>query len=420
MTKGPYDKFRGRAPKDIDPAEWDAYLDSRNEEYKKQPIIQNHRAALEGSADDLAKAGRGSGYFKKPYTPTATDGTTGGTTAPTPGQEIKNYIEGTTIPQRNALVNNLAEAGRGQSEVYHQAAKEGRTLSEQASAKQQAALDQLLSHYADLDKQDQNALADYLAKTDPYMAEIIAKGENPEDVQRQLQAYNTQKEAVDKYKSLSDPAVTAQERYMSELARRGFESADRSNRMAVSEQMANRGLRSGGQEIAANQSSQEQLAQDRLLKELGIQSQAVGRSMDALKGWSEGANQLSTAAGAIRSADASERHWQDNFKAQEATRVSNLASARKTASDTTTGNIGQRAHQGYQAQGETTTNQYNWGTNAISGDVKAGDVDYNTVGDYVTTAGNALNQNLNDLIHGHGIVINEQESTKEQEENPPV
>lgn len=101
-----------------------------------------------------------------------------------------------------------------------------------------------------------------------------------------------QREVLEKFKGLSDPEVTAKERFLSELARREFEAGDRSSRAAVSESLANRGLRSGGQQNALTASTRSQLSQDRLLKELGIQAQAVDRSMQALGGWGNAANSL--------------------------------------------------------------------------------------------------------------------------------
>jgi hypothetical protein len=126
---------------------------------------------------------------------------------------------------------------------------------------------------------------------------------SPEDLENQKQALTDirtdlksgsagQKEVRDKFKSLSDPEVTAKERFLSELARREFESADKSSRDAVSSNLAMRGLRSGGQQIAGQQAAQQQLSQDRLLKELGIQAQAVDRSMEALGGWGTAENSI--------------------------------------------------------------------------------------------------------------------------------
>lgn len=113
------------------------------------------------------------------------------------------------------------------------------------------------------------------------------------DIRRDLTSGSAgQKDVRDKFKALSDPQVTAKERFLSELARREFEAGDRGSRAASSEALANRGLRSGGQQIAMTQAARQQLSQDRLLKELGIQAQAVDRSMTALGGWSNSENSI--------------------------------------------------------------------------------------------------------------------------------
>lgn len=101
-----------------------------------------------------------------------------------------------------------------------------------------------------------------------------------------------QRDVMEKYKSLTTPTATAAERYMSEIARRGQESQMKSSRDAVLDSQAARGLRSGGAEIASMQQAAQQTAQDRTLAELGINAQAVGRSMDALKGYAGAADSL--------------------------------------------------------------------------------------------------------------------------------
>lgn len=104
-----------------------------------------------------------------------------------------------------------------------------------------------------------------------------------------------QREVLEKYKALSNPEVTAQERYLAEIARRSFESQDRSSREAVMQDLGLRGLRSGGAEIAGALASQERLGQDRTLAELGLQANAVQRSMVALQGWQGSADSLRAA-----------------------------------------------------------------------------------------------------------------------------
>lgn len=267
-------------------------------------------------------------------------------------------------------------------------------------------LQELKDNFSKLNTQDQNALADYLSATDPLMKEIFATAEDPADLQRQLDAYDIQKGAVDKYKSLTDPEVTGKERYMSELARREFEAADRSNRQAVSEQMANRGLRSGGQEIAANQSMQQQLSQDRLLKELGIQAGAVDRSMKALEGYASSSNALGLAAGAIRTADASEREYQDTFKVKERERIAGLAGDRKTASDMTTGNVGGRQERAFTAGEDLNTKNYNRTGDVLDSEWKGAEKDYGMAGDYFNADTGVAGENLETLIGSEGLGVN--------------
>ena len=101
-----------------------------------------------------------------------------------------------------------------------------------------------------------------------------------------------QREVMGRYKELSGPEVTAQERFLGEIARRGFESGDKSSRDAQEAARAARGLRSAGGLIAAQQAARQQLSQDRVLAELGMNANAVARGERMMQGWSDSANQL--------------------------------------------------------------------------------------------------------------------------------
>jgi hypothetical protein len=151
----------------------------------------------------------------------------------------------------------------------------------------------------------QAQLADY-QRAQLYQAALERYASNPEDVQGQKDAIaaikgdlahggDDQREAMNRYKALTSPEVTAQERYLAEIARRSFESQDRSNREAQMQDLAMRGMRSGGAEIASGLANQERLGQDRTLAELGLQANAVGRSMQALQGYSQSASNLRAA-----------------------------------------------------------------------------------------------------------------------------
>lgn len=173
----------------------------------------------------------------------------------------------------------------------------------------QADIDRQLQGWTDLRNAGQGSL-DYHSQASDAFA-------NPNDLKNQYRALsdirddlstgsNEQRQVMEQYKSLSDPQVTAKERFLSELARREFESGDKSSRDAVSANLAARGMRSGGQQIAQQQAAHQQLSQDRLLKELGIQAQAVDRSMQALGGWG-------TAANSIRSGDQNSLNMQSGL-----------------------------------------------------------------------------------------------------------
>lgn len=311
-TPGPYDQLREQMPEGYDEGDWNRFVNLLNTDYRRATPGEREKL-LKRSVGELLEYGKSKNAF------------------PTPRQK-----------QKQKAVSDIQESNAGLTAVENEEYQKLKGEVAGAKTKDEADLAALTGSYKDLNKQDQSALADYLSATDPMMAEIFARTSDPADIQRQLDAYNEQKGVVDKYKSLTDPTVTAQERYMSELARREFEAADKSNRAAVSEQMANRGLRSGGQEIAANQSMQQQLAQDRLLKELGIQGQAVGRSMQAMEGWSNATNQLGVQSGAIRSANDSQRRFEDNFKANDAIRRQGLAGERRTATTDTTSGVAER------------------------------------------------------------------------------
>lgn len=145
-------------------------------------------------------------------------------------------------------------------------------------------------------------MADY-QEAQLYLAQLHQYASDPADIAAQQDVVDRlkedldsgskdQREVMEKYKALSDPTATAQERYLAEIARRSFESQDRSNREAVQQDLAMRGLRSGGAEIAGNQAAQERLGQDRTLAELGLQANAIGRSMQAMGGWQQSADSI--------------------------------------------------------------------------------------------------------------------------------
>lgn len=419
---GAYDQFLDFPPPGVSPKEWQAYVAEMNA--KQGPGLTGAKSLGPGQFKEKRDAlyekfrkDKAAGWKPGGTKPaTATTPTSG---KPSPAQRIADLTEADKA-ERQRLLDAYGKAGLVTSQRYQAAAKEGRDIAGAANKQEQDALAQLTTQYFDLNKEDQNALADYLAKTDPYMAEIVAKAADPADLQRMLDSYETEKGAVDKYKELSDPTVTANERFVAEKLRRQFEAQDKSNRMAVSEQMANRGLRSGGQEIAANQSLQQGLAQDRLMNELGIQAGAVDRSMKALEGWQRGANQLGQSANAIADFNQSEQQWRDEWKAKEAKRISDLSKERETTTRTNTKQRGDRDETIYKGGRDVADSTYGRNQDVIAGDIAAADFDYKNSGDYRAKALGDMDTYREQLIASLGLGINEAESELEKEENPPA
>lgn len=394
---GPLEKFRKQKPDNLDQAEWDKLLDELGQQYASgkghgywtdegKQSNEMERWVLE----DIIAAGQRSGTLTKDAGDTKRKGVVAGIVErarrANTDEEEELALKRETLRQAGIEDEEALAGLRGDREkasaTYQGVIGDQRKDADTANENARGLLAGLGKDFFALNQQDQNALADYLKTTEPMMAEILARASDPADLQRQLDAYEEQKGAVDKYKELTDPAVTAKERYLSEVARREFEAADKSNRMAVSEQLANRGLRSGGQEIAMNQSSQQQLSQDRLLKELGIQAGAVDRSMTALEGYSTASNQLGLAAGAIRDANDSQRQFEDEFRAKEAKRRSDLAGARNTAVNTTTKQVGDRDEKYYTEGQKVESDIYGRESDVNELTWKAGEKDYQMGSDY--------------------------------------
>lgn len=213
-----------------------------------------------------------------------------------------------------------------------------------ANSQQNALLATYQSQLASMNAEDRAAYSRYLQETNPLMAELIAQNSNPEYVKNM-------EDVVSRYRDLATPQVTDQERFLAELARRKFESDDQGNREALQEQLATRGLKSGGLVIAGQQAKQQQLSQDRMLNELGLNAQAVSRGMQGLAGYSD-------ASTALRNADDAMRQFQDVYKQNEYVRRGNLAQQRNQQSLATTGQITARDTAGYNAGSQTVRDNY--------------------------------------------------------------
>lgn len=215
----------------------------------------------------------------------------------------------------------------------------------QATAQQNAIVNQYMSEMAGLNSEDRAAYQAYLNETNPLIGQLVAQGSNPEYV-------HNMEDVVKRYRELSTPQITDQERFLAELSRRKFESDDKASRDAVMQQLATRGLKSGGLVIANQQAAQQQNSQDRMLNELGLNAQAVSRGMQGLAGYAD-------ASSALRNADDQMRNFQDQYAQNEYIRRGNLAQQRNNQSLATTNQIGQRDTGVYNAR--TQSNQLNYG-----------------------------------------------------------
>jgi hypothetical protein len=101
---------------------------------------------------------------------------------------------------------------------------------------------------------------------------------------------DSQRDVRDKYKALTSPEVTGQERFIMELARRQREAEASAQRGAIAQDQSLRGVRSGAAETADMLAQGQQSSQDRVLADLGMQANAVDRSMQALQGYGQATN----------------------------------------------------------------------------------------------------------------------------------
>lgn len=145
---------------------------------------------------------------------------------------------------------------------------------------------------------------------------------NPDDIARALEGIGmlrenaltggkNQQEVLNRYRDISTPEMTAAERAILAQSQRQFAIHDKANRDAVSRDLQARGVMSGAGQIAQQQSSQQQLGEERVAGTLGAQAQAVQRALYGLQGMESSANALRSgdlaAQGAYTSASQTQR-----------------------------------------------------------------------------------------------------------------
>jgi len=126
---------------------------------------------------------------------------------------------------------------------------------------------------------------------------------NPDDIARALEGIGmlrenaltggkNQQEVLNRYRDISHPEMTAEERAILAQSQRQFAIHDKANRDAVSRDLQARGVMSGAGQIAQQQSAQQQLGEERAAGTIGAQAQAVQRALYGLQGMESSSNAL--------------------------------------------------------------------------------------------------------------------------------
>lgn len=166
---------------------------------------------------------------------------------------------------------------------------------------------------------DREALAHYLSEMSGY--DPLAASEYVGDYESGGEGYDAQADALGRFKALTNPEVTAEEKFLQEQSRVAEERDRRSAMDAALRDLEARGARSGGAEIAALTGAQDVTSQNRLMSDLGTQANAVNRSMRALEGYGSTASDMRGAedrVGMFNSKLMNDYNvWKDDFSARE-------------------------------------------------------------------------------------------------------
>lgn len=296
---------------------------------------------------------------------------------------FSSQMSGINANQTGLYNNFMGDIASANAQQNQNLAGLGSAVSSANSA-QNEIVQQYSQQLAAMNDQDKAAYLQYINETNPLMAQMIAQASNPQYVANQ-------EDAVQQFKNNYNPQTTDQERFLAELARRKFEGDDKSSRDAVMQQLAGRGLKSGGLVIANQQATQQQLSQDRMMNELGLNANAVDRAERNRVDYSNASNSL-------RNADDAMRNFQDQYAQNDAVRRGNLAQQRDQQNLNTTGQITARDTSNYNAR--TESNNLNYGRNL----------------DYYNGATQTVNDNFSRTQAGYdaGSQTNRDNATRDQ------
>lgn len=142
------------------------------------------------------------------------------------------------------------------------------------------------------------------------MTDMYGAWQGSQDVhvgQEDPESYKNATDARDKYKALSDPTVTAQERLMYELALQKQEQDERGVREALQADARQRGVSGYGAEIARSGIAAQQSSRNRMLADMAAGANAIDRSQQAMAGWAQTSLGLNDAANNIAQNNAANR-----------------------------------------------------------------------------------------------------------------
>lgn len=257
--------------------------------------------------------------------------------------ENKAFLAGKVEPQIKAL----AAAGKTATDADKVTGAARLQGTQDTTAEMERAYQQLAGGFGKykgeqdaLNESDLAELARYKGQI-PGLRDQIA-GLEWKDVKSGGPGYEAQLDALQKYKGLTDPTMTAQERFIMEKGRREQEQQERSSRDAVMRDLGARGLRSAGAELTNMLGAQQLTGQNRVMSNLGAQANAVERSMQALQGYGNTAGQMRSADDVI----ATFNGQQGQLAREEMQK--RYQALNKEESDMTTGvnkGVGDRRHQ---------------------------------------------------------------------------
>lgn len=201
-------------------------------------------------------------------------------------QAAQAYADPSSIAAQNLALGQLQGAANGSLDVVSQGAQA--YADPQAIQAQYSALGQLQSAAngaLNTTSQAAQAYADPQAQA-MQMQGInklwdVANGANNTSLDPGLLA--SQNDALQKFKDLSNPEVTDQERFLYEQSRLSQEQQNKASSDAAYHQLAARGMGSSGLQLAYTQANNQTAAENRMLSDLGANANAIQRAQENLQ-----------------------------------------------------------------------------------------------------------------------------------------